>query len=217
MIPDTDRQAERHRLVDQDIVPSGITNAAVLAAMRHVPRHRFVPEEFSVMAYEDRPLPIGFDQTVSQPSLVAYMVQALALRGDEKVLEIGTGSGYETAVLAEIAAEVFTIEIIEPLATRARETLEVLGYRNITLRVGDGYLGWPKEAPFDAIVVTAAPGRIPPPLLEQLRLGGRLIIPVGTSFQELILVRRTDDGYEHTELLPVRFVPMTGEAETAPF
>ncbi len=217
MIPDTDRQAERHRLVDQDIVPSGITNAAVLAAMRHVPRHRFVPEEFSVMAYEDRPLPIGFDQTVSQPSLVAYMVQALALRGDEKVLEIGTGSGYETAVLAEIAAEVFTIEIIEPLATRARETLEVLGYRNITLRVGDGYLGWPKEAPFDAIVVTAAPGRIPPPLLEQLRLGGRLIIPVGTSFQQLILVRRTDDGYEHTELLPVRFVPMTGEAETAPF
>ena len=217
MIPDTDRQAERHRLVDQDIVPSGITNAAVLAAMRHVPRHRFVPEEFSVMAYEDRPLSIGFDQTVSQPSLVAYMVQALALRGDEKVLEIGTGSGYETAVLAEIAAEVFTIEIIEPLATRARETLEVLGYRNITLRVGDGYLGWPKEAPFDAIVVTAAPGRIPPPLLEQLRLGGRLIIPVGTSFQELILVRRTDDGYEHTELLPVRFVPMTGEAETAPF
>ncbi len=217
MIPDTDRQAERHRLVDQDIVPSGITNAAVLAAMRHVPRHRFVPEEFSVMAYEDRPLPIGFDQTVSQPSLVAYMVQALALRGDEKVLEIGTGSGYETAVLAEIAAEVFTIEIIEPLATRARETLEVLGYRNITLRVGDGYLGWPKEAPFDAIVVTAAPERIPPPLLEQLRLGGRLIIPVGTSFQQLILVRRTDDGYEHTELLPVRFVPMTGEAETAPF
>ena len=127
MIPDTDRQAERHRLVDQDIVPSGITNAAVLAAMRHVPRHRFVPEEFSVMAYEDRPLSIGFDQTVSQPSLVAYMVQALALRGDEKVLEIGTGSGYETAVLAEIAAEVFTIEIIEPLATRARETLEVQG------------------------------------------------------------------------------------------
>ncbi len=213
---DPARQAERDRMVEQQVLPRGINNPAVIAAMRRVPRHRFVPDTYASIAYADGTLPIGHDQTITQPSLVAFMTEALALRGHEKVLEIGTGSGYQAAVLAEIASKVYSIEIIEPLANRATRTLAELGYNNVTVRVGDGYLGWPSEAPFDAIIVTAAPDHVPQPLLDQLAVGGRLIIPVGEFFfQRLILIQRTAKGYEHTELVPVLFVPMTREKQAA--
>ncbi|MFQ5991900.1 MAG: protein-L-isoaspartate(D-aspartate) O-methyltransferase, partial [Nitrospiraceae bacterium] len=178
-----------------------------------VPRHRFVPEVQAAWAYEDTPLPIGYGQTVSQPSLVALMVEALELRYDEKVLEIGTGSGYEAAILAEIVDKVLTIEIVEPLAKRAAGALVALGYNNVRVRVGDGYQGWPEEAPFDAIIVTAASDHVPQPLLEQLAIGGRLILPLGGFMQELVLIRRTEEGFYRTRLISVRFVPMTGEAK----
>jgi len=159
-------------------------------------------------AYADEPLPIGEGQTISQPYIVAYMTEALKLRGTEKVLEVGTGSGYQTAILAELSREVLTIEVVAPLAARAQEILERLGYRNIRFRVGDGGLGWPEEAPFDAVMVAAAAAEIPPALEEQLAPGGRLIIPVGVEFQELCLVSRTRQGLERERLLPVRFVPL---------
>ncbi len=216
VMADPSRQAERDALIDQHVIPSGVTNPDVIRAMRRVPRHQFVPEDYTAMAYDDAPLPIGYEQTVSQPSLVAYMVQALNLGADEKVLEIGTGSGYQAAVLAEIVPQVYSIEIVEPLATRAQQTLTALGYQNIRIRIGDGYQGWPEEAPFDAIIVTAAPDHVPKPLLEQLSLGGRLLLPEGRFFQRLVMIRRTEEGYTRTELLSVRFVPMTGQAEEAP-
>ena len=203
----------RHAMVEEQILDRGIQDPLVLQAMRHVPRHRFVGESEFSNAYEDRPLSIGHEQTISQPYIVAFMTEALTLHTSNKVLEIGTGSGYQAAVLAEIASEVFTIEIIEPLAVRAKETLSQLGYSNIHVRTGDGYKGWPSESPFDAIILTAAPDHIPQPLLDQLALGGRLIVPVGTYLQKLILVLRTEEGYQQTTLLPVAFVPMTGEAE----
>jgi protein-L-isoaspartate(D-aspartate) O-methyltransferase len=178
--------------------------------MRRIPRHKFVPTFYSAFAYNDSALPIGHGQTISQPSLVALMTDALALQDAKKVLEVGTGSGYQAAVLAEIVPNVFTIEIVEPLATAAAQTLSELGYRNIHTRIGDGYQGWPEEAPFDAIVVTAAPDHVPQPLLDQLAVGGRLILPVGKVFQEqeLALYRRTKDGYERTRLTLVSFVPL---------
>lgn len=207
---DPTRQAERDRMVDDHIIPRGVKDRAVLAAMRRVPRHRFVPLSYSASAYDDAPLPIGHGQTISQPSLVAFMTEALSLQGAKKVLEVGTGSGYQAAVLAEIVPHVFTIEIVEALAIQAAQTLTELGYRNIHTRVGDGYHGWPEEAPFDAIVVTAAPDHVPQPLLDQLAVGGRLIVPVGKAFQEqeLTLYRRTKDGYERTRLTLVIFVPL---------
>ena len=205
---DPQRQAERDRMVDEQIIPRGIKDPTVLAAMRRIPRHRFVPAFYSAFAYGDGPLPIGYGQTISQPSLVALMTEALALQGAKKVLEVGTGSGYQAAVLAEIVPTVFTIEIVEPLATEAAQTLAELGYRNIHTRVGDGYQGWPEEAPFDAIIVTAAPDHVPQPLLDQLVVGGRLILPVGKVFQELALYRRTKEGYDRTVLTLVRFVPL---------
>jgi protein-L-isoaspartate(D-aspartate) O-methyltransferase len=208
---DPTRQAERDRMVSEQIVSRGIKDQAVLAAMRRIPRHRFVPALYSAGAYYDNPLPIGHGQTISQPYVVALMSDALALQGAKKVLEIGTGSGYQAAVLAEIVPHVFTIEIVEPLATEAAKTLAELGYRNIHTRVGDGYRGWPEEAPFDAIIVTASSEHVPQPLLDQLAVGGRLIIPVGKAFQEaqeLVLYRRTTDGYERTRLSLVRFVPL---------
>ncbi|MDE3218363.1 MAG: protein-L-isoaspartate(D-aspartate) O-methyltransferase [Nitrospirota bacterium] len=208
VLTDPTRQAERNRMVDEQIVPHGIKDPAVLAAMRHIPRHRFVPAFYSAFAYNDGPLPIGHGQTISQPSLVALMTEALALQGAKKVLEVGTGSGYQAAVLAEIVPKVWTIEIVEPLATEAARTLAELGYHNISIRVGDGYQGWPEEAPFDAIIVTAAPDHVPQPLLDQLAVGGRLILPVGKVFQELALYRRSKDGYERTVLTLVRFVPL---------
>lgn len=214
MLTDPTRQAERDRMVDEQIIPRGIKDPTVLAAIRRVPRHRFVPDSYSAFAYNDGPLPIGHGQTISQPSLVALMTEALALQGSKKVLEVGTGSGYQAAVLAQIVPNVFTIEIVEPLATEAAHTLAELGYRNISIRVGDGYQGWPEEAPFDAIVVTAAPDHVPQPLLDQLAVGGCLILPVGKVFQELALYRRTKDGYERTVLTLVRFVPLIREDQS---
>ena len=208
---DPTRRAERDKMVDEDIIPRGIKDQSVLAAMRRIPRHRFIPSFYSASAYSDSALPIGYGQTISQPSLVALMTEALALQGAKKVLEVGTGSGYQAAVLAEVVPNVFTIEIVEPLATAAAKTLSELGYRNIHTRVGDGYLGWPEEAPFDAIIVTASSEHVPQALLDQLAIGGRLIIPVGKAFQEaqeLVLYRRTTDGYERSRLTLVRFVPL---------
>lgn len=210
---DRNRQVERDRLVDDSIVRNHVKDPAVLAAMRRVPRHRFVPEQFYQAAYDDLPLAIGYDQTISQPSLVALMVESLHLDQKKSVLEVGTGSGYQTAILAELVEQVYTIEIIHPLADQTAQILRALGYRNVVQRVGDAYQGWPEKAPFHAIVVTAAPDHVPKPLLEQLTLGGRLILPVGVATQHLLLIERTPDGFAQTNLLPVRFVPMTGEAE----
>ena len=211
---DPTRQAERDRMVERQIVERGVKDQAVLRAMRRVPRHRFVPVSYAPQAYWDGPLPIGYGQTISQPYVVAFMTEALGLRGDAKVLEIGTGSAYQTAVLAELARDVYSIEIVKPLTERAAATLKELGYTNVTVRVGDGYQGWPEHAPYDAILVTAAPDHLPQPLLDQLAGGGRMILPLGKKFsQDLTLIRRTPKGYERTKLLPVAFVPMTGEAQ----
>ncbi len=205
--------AIRERLVSQQIARRGVSDKLVLAAMRRVPRHKFVPENMKPRAYEDNPLPIGEDQTISQPYIVALMTELLKLKGGEKVLEIGTGSGYQAAILAEIAGEVYTIEIVESLAATADERLKNLGYKNITVRFGDGYKGWKEHAPFDAVIVTAAPDHIPQPLVDQLKVGGRMVIPVGDLFQELKLLTKTEDGVKEKSIIPVRFVPMTGEAQ----
>ena len=204
---------ERSRMVEEQIARRGVADGLVLAAMRKVPRHEFVPESYRNYAYADEPLPIGEGQTISQPYIVALMTETLNINKDSKVLEIGTGSGYQAAVLAEIAREVYSIEIIEPLAKRASETLERLGYKNVRVRCGDGYRGWPEEAPFDAIIVTAAPSQIPQPLIDQLKIGGRMSIPVGDVYQELVVVTKREKGVARKDIIPVRFVPMTGEAE----
>jgi len=204
---------DRERMVREQISARGVRDPRVLAALSRVPRHELVPEAVRAHAYEDRPLPIGFDQTISQPYVVAYMTEQLQLSGDERVLEIGTGSGYQAAVLAELAREVFSIEIVAPLGERARADLARLGYRNVQVRVGDGYRGWPEQAPFDAIIVTAAPGHVPQPLIDQLAVGGRLVVPVGGVYQELLLLSRDADGIHEERLIDVRFVPMRGEAE----
>ncbi len=211
--PPTDREGDRMRMVEQQLLARDITDPRVVGAMRGVPRDRFVPPDQRQRAYEDRPLPIGYRQTISQPYIVAYMTQALRLTPDAKVLEVGTGSGYQAAVLAELAAAVYSIEIVTQLAERARDTLAELGYTNVQVRQGDGYAGWPEQAPFDAIMVTAAPDHVPQPLIDQLALGGRLIIPVGQNRQTLTILTRTEDGVEQETTLPVLFVPMTGEAE----
>jgi len=206
---DTDHARERRLMTETQIRARGVRDPLVLAAMAKVPRHLFVPEGgLRVHAYADEPLPIGEGQTISQPYIVAYMTEALGLRGGEKVLEIGTGSGYQTAVLAEIAGEVWTIEIVEPLARRARGILDGLGCTNIHFRIGDGSQGWPEAGPFDAIMVTAAAPLMPSALEVQLAAGGRMIVPVGTEFQELYLVRRGKKGFDRDRLLPVRFVPL---------
>jgi protein-L-isoaspartate(D-aspartate) O-methyltransferase len=205
-----ERRAEREAMVANQLEARDIHDERVLAALRRVPRHRFVRPEESAWAYEDRPLAIGHGQTISQPYVVAFMSQALALTGTERVLEIGTGSGYQAAVLAELAREVWTIELLTPLGERARTTLAELGYANVHVRVGDGYQGWPAAAPFDAIIVTAAPEHVPAPLLDQLAPNGRMILPVGAEVQELILVRPRASGYSEERLLPVRFVPLLG-------
>ena len=203
----------RDAMVREQIEDRGVRDEKVLAAMRKVERHRFVPESLQKSAYTDQPLPIGHRQTISQPYIVAYMTEALELKPSDRVLEIGTGSGYQAAVLAELVKEVYSIEIVEPLAKEAAERLKNLGYQNIHLRTGNGYRGWPEAAPFDAIMITAAPERMPQALLDQLAQGGRLVAPVGTLFQELVRVRRTSRGFEEEKLLPVRFVPMVGENE----
>ena len=181
--------------------------------MERVPRHAFIPEWNQIRAYGDFPLKIEHGQTISQPYIVALMTQALQLEPHHRVLEIGTGSGYQAAVLAELADSVFTIEIVDPLAHKAEAILNTLGYRNIQFRTGDGYKGWPNQGPFDRIMLTAAPPRIPAPLLDQLKLNGILIAPVGVGHQSLIRVHRTATGFEHETLLPVVFVPMTGRAQ----
>jgi protein-L-isoaspartate(D-aspartate) O-methyltransferase len=200
-------------MVREQIRGRGVRDARVLAAVEKVPRHELVPADVRDHAYEDRPLPIGLGQTISQPYIVAAMSEAVQLEGTERVLEIGTGSGYQAAVLAELCSEVFSIELEAELAERARADLARLGYRNVNVRHGNGYLGWPEQAPFDAIVVTAAPPEIPPLLVEQLAVGGRMVLPVGRTFQELMLVTRTEEGIERKFLMGVRFVPMREEPE----
>lgn len=206
-----DWTAARNRMVDEQLAGRDIRSARVLDAMRKVPRHLFVPEAIRAFAYDDRPLPIGHDQTISQPYIVAYMTEALELEPAHKVLEIGTGSGYQAAVLGLLAKEVYTIEIVQPLAERARATLKSLGHANVHVRAGNGYLGWPEQAPFDRIMVTAAPDEVPPALVEQLKIGGLMAIPVGTVVQELRILRKTASGMETLRRLPVRFVPMIGK------
>ena len=204
------RESERARMVDEQIAARGVRDPRVLAAMRHVPRHEFVPTPLRPFAYHDRPLAIGEGQTISQPYIVAVMTELAALDAGSRVLEVGTGSGYQAAVLAEVAREVYTIEILEPLARGAERTLRRLGYAGVHVRHGDGHRGWPEAAPFDAIVVTAAPVGVPPALLAQLAPGGRLVIPVGSEHQELQVHRRTPEGFTIERIFPVRFVPLTG-------
>ncbi len=210
---DTARAAERRHMVDRQIRGRGVRDPRVLDALAAVQRHRFVPPQLQNQAYADTPLPIGSSQTISQPYIVAYMTEALELPPDATVLEIGTGSGYQAAVLAEIAREVYSIEIVPELAERSGRLLAELGYDNVHLRLGDGYRGWPEAAPFDGIIVTAAPDHVPPALVEQLAVGARLVIPVGRFAQEMRVVTMTEDGPVVETTLPVRFVPMTGEAE----
>jgi protein-L-isoaspartate(D-aspartate) O-methyltransferase len=205
-----DWEARRMRMVDEQLRGRDIDSPRVLEAMRTVPRHRFVPEDMRERAYDDSPLPIGLGQTISQPYIVAFMTQALDVQAGHKVLEIGTGSGYQAAVLAELTGEVYSIEVLPELADRARVTLAELGYRHVRLRTGNGYLGWPEHAPYDRIIVTAAPPEVPPALVEQLKMGGLMAIPVGTADQDLRILRRTPGGLELLRTLPVRFVPMTG-------
>ena len=198
----------RDRMVHTQIAARGIKNQKVLDAVKKIPRHKFVPDNMLTHAYSDEPLPIGEGQTISQPYIVAYMTEALALQGRERVLEIGTGSGYQTAILAEIAHQVFTVEFVNSLSQRAQKALKKLGYANILFRIGDGTFGWEEQAPFDAIIVTAAPDKVPQFLEEQLEIGGRMIIPVGTAIQELVLVTRGKKKFKRKKLLPVRFVPL---------
>jgi protein-L-isoaspartate(D-aspartate) O-methyltransferase len=202
-------QSQRDAMVRTQIAGRGIKDTATLQAMRTVPRHLFVPSSLADSAYQDQPMPIGYGQTISQPYIVAYMTEVIRPKAGQKILEIGTGSGYQAAVLAEIVKQVYTIEIVPELGRTARERLQQLGYRNVQVRVADGYDGWPEQAPFDAIVVTAAADYIPPPLIRQLKDGGRMVIPVGSPFlvQTLMLVEKEKGGIKTTSLTPVRFVP----------
>ena len=207
-------RAARARMIEETIVARGVRDSLVLRAMHAVPRHLFVPPALRAEAYADHPLPIGEDQTISQPYIVALMTELLDLRPGEKVLEIGTGSGYQAAVLAAITPHVYSIEILPGLARSASERLARLGYTSVQVRAGDGYRGWPEAAPFDAIIVTAAPDHVPEPLIDELAPGGRLVIPVGDLYQDLMLITRDLDGHVNEKaVIPVRFVPMTGEAE----
>jgi protein-L-isoaspartate(D-aspartate) O-methyltransferase len=211
--PPTDFAAQRQQMVQQQLVTRGITNARVLAAMTKVPREEFVRPDSRVASYEDGPLPIGYDQTISQPYIVAFMSEQLRPQPADRVLEVGTGSGYQAAILAELVSDVYSIEIVEPLAKSAEATLQRLGYKNIHLRVGDGYKGWPEAAPFDAIIVTCSPDKVPQSLVQQLKEGGRMVIPVGDRFaQQLYLLEKKNGQLKQSVTLPVRFVPMKSEA-----
>jgi len=211
--PDSNRVSERNRMVQEQIAGPGrdVRNPRVLEAMRTVPRHAFVPQDVAQRAYEDYPLPIGHGQTISQPYIVAFMTEQLDPQPADRLLEVGTGSGYQAAILSRLVAEVFTIEIVEPLAARAAQNLQRLGYTNVFARAGDGYAGWPEKAPFDAIIVTCAPDHVPQPLVDQLKEGGRMIIPVGEfGDQNLVLIEKQGGQIARRAVLPVRFVPMTG-------
>ena len=206
--PKTDWSTKAEKMVQSQIIKRGVSDALVLKVMRETPRHLFVPEEVRGMAYLDQPLPIGHQQTISQPYIVALMTELLQLEGHEKVLEIGTGSGYQAAILARLARSVYTMEIVEPLARSSAALLKELGYDNVEVRFGDGYKGWPEQAPFDRIIVTAAPEEIPQALVDQLALGGRMVLPVGKYFQELVLLTKNDRRVTRKDIIAVRFVPM---------
>lgn len=209
----TDYEALRHAMVKNQIIARGVKDKRVLDAMMSVPRHLFMPESDARQAYADEPQPIGKGQTISQPYIVAFMTEQLKVDKNSRVLEIGTGSGYQAAVLSKIVDSVFTIEIIPELASKAKKKLHELHYDNVVVRQGDGYNGWPEKAPFDAIIVTAAPPNIPQPLLQQLKIGGRMVLPVGEYLQELVIVKKSDSGIDMESVLPVRFVPMTGKIQ----
>jgi protein-L-isoaspartate(D-aspartate) O-methyltransferase len=209
-------EPKRLEMVERQIAGRGVKDPRVLEAMRTIPRHLYVPEAEMPHAYEDRPLPIGSGQTISQPYIVAFMTEQLHLTGSETVLEIGTGSGYQTAVLARLAKKVYSIEIRPELAKDAADRLKRLGIANAEVMTGDGYMGWPEHAPFDGVLVTAAPERIPPPLLEQLASPGRMVIPVGGFYQELKVIERSGAGYTEKSVLPVRFVPFVRDTPTPP-
>ncbi len=198
----------RRQMVEYQLRDRGIKDKRVLAAMSKIPRHQFVDSSWRYLAYSDRPLPIGHNQTISQPYIVAYMTEAAEISTDAKVLEIGTGCGYQAAVLGEIAEKVYSIEIIPQLAEKARRTLSQLGYQNIEVKTGDGYQGWVENAPYDAIIVTAAPERIPQPLIDQLAINGKMVIPVGKWYQDMVVLTKTQDGTFKERTIPVRFVPM---------
>jgi protein-L-isoaspartate(D-aspartate) O-methyltransferase len=203
-----DFEKKREKMVDIQLKARGIKDQKILEAMRKIPRHVFVPEDMIPYAYNDEPLPIGEGQTISQPYIVAYMTEALELKSGHRVLEVGTGSGYQTAILAEIVQEVFTVELVGVLSSKAQENLERLEYTNVHFKIGDGTYGWKEQAPYDAVMVTAAPDKVPHFLEEQLKIGGRMIIPVGSAIQELVLVIRGKRKNKKKKLLPVRFVPL---------
>jgi protein-L-isoaspartate(D-aspartate) O-methyltransferase len=210
--PDQDFSAQRQLMVQGQLMPRGIKDERVLTAMAKVPREEFVPPDSRAVSYEDGPLPIGYDQTISQPYIVAFMTEQLRPKPSDHVLEIGTGSGYQAAILAELVSEVYTIEIVEPLAKNAEATLQRLGYKNVHVKVGDGYSGWPEHAAYDAIIVTCAPDHVPQQLTDQLKDGGRMVIPVGERFaQQLYLLEKQNGRLRESAVLPVRFVPMTRE------
>ena len=202
---------QRQQMVQRQLVSRGITDARVLNAMLTVPRHSFVPASEVTCAYRDEPLPTSHGQTISQPYIVAFMTNAAAIPAHGRVLEVGTGSGYQAAVLAQLAAEVYSVEILEPLAQRASQTLQRLGYSNVQVKQGNGYEGWPEHAPYDAILVTAAPTRVPSALVDQLAMGGKLVVPVGYSSQTILVITRHLTGLSTDYTIPVRFVPMVGE------
>jgi len=211
--PVGDLASERQGMVQEQLMSRGVRDERVLAAMNKVPREEFVPQDSRAASYTDQPLLIGYGQTISQPYIVAFMTEQLRPSSSDRVLEIGTGSGYQAAILAELVSEVYSIEIVGPLAKDAEGTLQRLGYKNVHVKVGDGYKGWPEEAPFDAIIVTCAPDKVPQPLVDQLKDGGRMVIPVGDRFaQELYLLEKKNGQLKQSATLPVRFVPMAGEA-----
>jgi protein-L-isoaspartate(D-aspartate) O-methyltransferase len=212
--PASDFVAQRRQMVQQQLTTRGINDQRVLAAMAKVPREEFVAPESRAASYEDGPLPIGYGQTISQPYIVAFMTEQLRPKPGDRVLEVGTGSGYQAAILAELVSEVYSIEIVEQLAKNAEATLQRLGYKNVHVKIGDGYKGWPEEGPFDAIIVTCAPDKVPQPLVDQLKDDGRMVIPVGDRFaQELYLLEKKNGQLKQSATLPVRFVPMTSEPQ----
>ncbi len=211
--PVGDLGSERQRMVQEQLMSRGVRDERVLAAMNKVPREEFVPQDSRAASYTDQPLLIGYGQTISQPYIVAFMTEQLRPKPSDRVLEVGTGSGYQAAILAELVAEVYSVEIVEPLAKNAEATLQRLGCKNVHVKIGDGYKGWPETAPFDAIIVTCAPDKVPQPLIDQLKDGGRMVIPVGDRFaQELYLLEKKNGQLKQSATLPVRFVPMAGEA-----